>query len=370
MNIAVITSPFCALPPDAIGAVERRWFDVVACFAKEGHLVQLIGKRDKTILANEERIKRDYITGYSRTGNIYLDILLDLFYSIRALKHVDKCDVLVANTFWGPILAPFIFRGKHVKLVYNVARFPKRHVKIYSKVDLFACTSSAVASALKRIVPKWESKICVISNPVNTDYCKVYASVKKECLVGYHGRIHKEKGLDILASAIATIATEIPQIKMKMIGTWDVGKGGSGETYKARLDELSGGRIIWTGSISNRNVLAKELQKCLVYCYPSVAEMGETFGVSPLEAMSMGLPTVVSGLECFKDFMKDGENGLVFDHRSNNPVEALRSKLEILLSNEALRNRCGTAAIETAKAFSTEIIAERWIAKFEEIING
>lgn len=56
MKIAIITSPFCELPPDALGAVERRWFNTAEEFAKAGHSVQLIGKKGKTILEDDDNL--------------------------------------------------------------------------------------------------------------------------------------------------------------------------------------------------------------------------------------------------------------------------------------------------------------------------
>ena len=368
MRVCVITSPFCALPPDAIGAIERRWFNTVSCFAEKGHVVQLIGKRDKTVLPSEPAVRRDYVPGFNRTGSVYGDIVLDFFYSLQALWRMKTCDILVSNTFWGPILAPLLFRRKYGKLVYNVARFPKGHLKLYKGVDLFACTSKAVASALKKIVPMFSQRICVVSNPV--EIAPVEGVARQEFLIGYHGRVHGEKGLDILAGAIALLAKEYPAVRMKVIGPWEVGKGGSGEVYKTKIDELSGGRCDWMGSISDRGKLAAELQTCSAYCYPSVAEKGETFGVSPLEAMALGLPTVVSGLECFEDFVRDGENGLVFDHRAPDPVGALVVQLRRLLKDSTFAAQLGTAAAKTAKDFSTEIIAERWLEKFNKVLKG
>ena len=188
-------------------------------------------------------------------------------------------------------------------------------------------------------------------------------------MIGYHGRIHHEKGLHLLAQAVAKCAETIPQIRIRMIGSWDVGKGGGGETYKKELDKLSGNRIEWIGAVADRERLASMLRECLVYCYPSIAENGETFGVSPLEAMGLGLPVIVSKLECFTDFVESGKNAVVFDHRRHDAVNLLAECIMALISSPRLRADIGAAASETAERFSTEAIAEKYLSIFKELVG-
>ena len=370
MKIDIITSPFSALPPDAIGAIERRWFNVATVFAEKGHDVQIIGKKDKTALPDKAHMHLTYVEGYSRTVSIFLDIALDFIYSVRALRRLDKCDILVANTFWVPILAPVLARWKYGKLVYNVARFPKKHLRLYRRVDMFVCTSCAVKRALLDVMLGIsEEKVCVVNNPIDVAFFRPSSNVGQSSapLIGYHGRINREKGLDILARAVAVCARRVPDIRLRIIGAWDVGRGGSGKEYKQELDRLSGGRIEWVAPLSSRSELATRLRNCEIYCYPSVAEKGETFGVSPLEAMGLGLPVVVSGLECFRDYVVDGENGIVFDYRAKDSVLALAEKILLLHYDVDLRKRLGVNATVTAAMFSNERIADRYIKVFEKL---
>lgn len=371
MKITIITSPFCELPPDAIGAVERRWANTAVEFARQGHRVELLGKKGRIILPSEGNLTRTYVRGYERTRSVYLDIGLDLVYSIRALWCMRPCDVLVCNTFWTPILAPILFGWKYKKLVYNVARFPKCHMRVYKGVDLFACTSSSVRVAFVNMFPRFADHAVVVSNPIDVGVFNVSGGRSSAVAgrIGYHGRVHVEKGLDILAEAIGRIAKECPQVSLRLVGPVDIARGGSGEAYRRKLDELSGGRIEWCPPVSDPKRLAELLRECESYCYPSVAEKGETFGVSPLEAMGLGLPVVVSKLECFSDFVRADENGLVFDHRSADRVQQLADKLRALCVDPSLRKRLSGAAATTASTFTVESIATRYVQEFEGLMK-
>ena len=369
MRIGIITSPFCELPPDAIGAVERLWANIACEFVKMGQTVQVVGKRGETVLTNEEGVVWDYVAGYGRTKSVFGDILLDLMYSIRALRKIQYSDVLVCNTFWTPVLAPLFFRKKYGKLVYNVQRFPKRHFALYRRVDLYECASSAVCTALVKAFPRCKPVARVTSNPINTAVFKegrCKSAPQEHICVGYHGRVNEEKGLELLAKAVGDISR--PDVCLRIIGPWDIAHGGSGEDYRRKLDELSGGRIEWMGAISAPEKLADALAGCSLYCYPSVAERGETFGVSPLEAMGLGLPVVVSALECFADFVEDGVNGLVFDHRDNDACATLRGKLRLLIDDKSLRTQLASRAAQTVKSFSTAMVAEKYLEDFKEIM--
>ena len=91
--------------------------------------------------------------------------------------------------------------------------------------------------------------------------------------------------------------------------------------------------------------------------------------VAPLEAMSTGLPVIVSGLECFLDFVVDRETGLRFDHRSGNPGSALAGKLDEALGEWSRSLEIGRRAREAAQRFAFNRVAEEFLADFERILG-
>ena len=96
--------------------------------------------------------------------------------------------------------------------------------------------------------------------------------------------------------------------------------------------------------VFSESELKEELKSARIFAYPSLAERGETFGLSVLEAMSCGCVPIVSALQCFKDLVENNKNGYVFNHKSTHPDDSLISVLSkamqfeannITLSNEA-----------------------------------
>ena len=62
-----------------------------------------------------------------------------------------------------------------------------------------------------------------------------------------------------------------------------------------------------------------------------MAEKGEAMPVAPLEAMANGCVPLVSKLDCFRDYISDGTNGFVFDHRGSARDSDLTERLSAVL---------------------------------------
>lgn len=92
--------------------------------------------------------------------------------------------------------------------------------------------------------------------------------------------------------------------------------------------------------------------------------------MSPLEAMGIGRPVIVSALECFNDFIEDGVNGFVFDHRSPNAVEELASIIEQLMEHPDWRKEIGVEAFRSSRRFSNSHIADQYLSEFKILLNN
>lgn len=85
--------------------------------------------------------------------------------------------------------------------------------------------------------------------------------------------------------------------------------------------------------------------------------------------MGLGIPTIVSGLDCFLDFVKNGENALVFNHRAMDPVYELENALSILINDEEKKRYIGKNGAITAQKFNAKYVAKLYLNVFEQYLN-
>ena len=366
MKVNIITGPFGCLPPYAIGAVEKLWYSIGTDMRNKGHQVIFISKKPLKESSMDDNL---LLHGYERTGSWVKDFVLDFVFSIKALSKMPKCDMLVLNSIWSPILC-LLFKWKYRRALYNVARFPKKQMGAYFAMSSLACVSTAVYNALIEQSPSMKSRACVIPNPIDTHiFCNEHMvkTLSDSPEVVYSGRVHKEKGLDILVKAVTRLHEVGVSVGLRIIGATKIEDGGSGEDYVDYLESLVRGyRITWVEPIFSPSLLAKEIRKGDIFCYPSIAGLGETFGVAPLEAMGLGLVPIVSNLDCFKDFIVDNENGLVFDHTDVRCDELLANCLMRLLSDEKMYSEMSAKAIKKSAGFSVSRVSDMYMSIFKK----
>ena len=379
MRISIVSSFFLPVPAVAGGAMEKIWFRLAREFAAAGHEVTFISRAWPGFPEREtiDGIRMIRVPGFDHTPRLWRNLLLDFIWGLRVARRLPPGDVVACNTVSLPVYLALI-RPSAGRVVAVLGRMPKGHAKFYGRVDRLIATSEAVRARVILENPRLEGRTRAIPNPIDWELHRAHArkaAPPGPVTIGYVGRLHPEKGLEILLRAAADLGRrpELPPWRLRLIGPQGVAAGGGGEAYIADLRALgakAGAEVSIEQPTYDPVALAEIYGGMDVFCYPSVAERGEGLSVAPIEAMAAAAVPVVSGLECYRDIVEDGRTGFVFDHRGSDPPVALAEILAKLIGDDALRQRMGTAAQERARFFDYADCARFLLADFEQLVSA
>ena len=373
MRITILQGPFLPVPPLRGGACEKLWYKLGIEFARCGHEVTSVSRRFPD-LPNDETtngVRYLRVRSYDSSKRMLLNYFKDFLYNLNVRRVLPDADILITNT----LLAPIIHRTPSTGALYvNVARYPKGQMKYYSKAARLQAPSTPVAAAIREQVPHMSDRVTAIPNPLPWVSDVELSTDGREKVILFLGRIHPEKGLRLLIEGFAGLAPEVRGAwRVEVRGPWRIDQGGAGAAYLEELKTVAaplGGAVSFHDPLFGDDELKRELRRASLFVYPSLAERGETFGVSVIEAMSCGCPPLVSGLECFRDFLTDDHDGFVFDHRADSAVEALKARLGPLLqAPDSFLQEIGANGIKTARAYEVDRVATRYLDDFASILG-
>lgn len=371
--MCIVQGAFLPVPPLLGGAVEKMWYLLGQKFADKGCDVVHISRKWAGLPdeQNTQGVVYKRARGFDTPRNGLWLKVLDLIYTLRILRLVPKdAEIIVTNTFWAPILLPMFLEGK---VYVDVARMPKGQMSFYRNAARLRANSKPVFEAISSELPSsMRHKVSMVPNPLTyeanqEEIVSIRDVSQKSNLILYCGRIHPEKGLELLIEAVSSLPDGWI---LKIVGPWEIKDGGGGHLYLESLRALYGNYAVQfidpIYDIAQLNALYRE---AAIFVYPSVAEKGETFGLAPLEAMAWGAVPIVSDLACFKDFIQHGKNGLIFNHRGESPGDELKRCLLFLISDKASRCQMANAALNVNTSHSPNTIADLFLSDFEECCN-
>lgn len=354
--------------------MEKVWFRLGKEFVRCGHEVTHISRTHPALPRREliDGVNHLRVPGYDTPRSLIHLKALDVLYSLRVRSILPKADILVTNSFSLPIL---VRNSAFGKLYVHVARYPKGQMKLYSHAGRLQTVSSPIHEAIVAEAPALESITRTIPYPLPTTVPSASRdqAVRNRTIL-YAGRVHPEKGIALLVRAFAAMSSTLRENwRLRIVGPIETKLGGGGADYLNEcLNAANGLRdsIDVVGPIFDETQLSSEYGNASIFVYPSLAERGETFGVAPLEAMANGCPPVVSNLGCFRDFISEGFNGFIFDHRDSNAVRALSQTLEQLVNAPDLRSKIGAAAFTSAARYCPVKVAGEYLDDFAELLKS
>ena len=209
------------------------------------------------------------------------------------------------------LLLRHLFR-RRLRLLFTSAA--QRHHKPFTKwlirqMDKVVATSPQAASYLER-------PAAVVMHGVN---CETFhpeadkAPLRRKLgfpedalLIGCFGRIRAQKGVDLLVDAALALLPTRPDVRIIFTGRVTDDQRSFFEEQVARLTAAGlQDRVTFAGELPWERVV--DLYRCLdLFVAPA---RWEGFGLTPLEAMASGVPTVASRVGAFEALIHDGETG-------------------------------------------------------------
>ena len=259
MNITIVQGAFLPVPPLLGGGVEKTWFDLAPEFVRRGHRVTYLSRRFESLPREEtiNGVQHIRVPGFDAPRSMLLYRMLDAVYAWRVRRRLPRADIVVTNTIFLPMM---IRNPQPGKLYVHVARFPKGQMRLYRHAARLQTVSNAVADAIRAECPAVSDKVRVIPNHLSShppllDPTDLDAPRPHRIL--YLGRIHPEKGLDLLLRAFEMFLKNDPALskgwQLRLVGPVDARRGGGGEAYQAELDALCApfhDRVEWVNFVS------------------------------------------------------------------------------------------------------------------------
>ena len=171
----------------------------------------------------------------------------------------------------------------------------------------------------------------------------------------YVGRHHPGKNLGRLIEAFANVRRRgLADLSLVLVGT---GLYYAESVYR-RVGQLGvADRVVLPGYVDAAD-LPYIYNGARAFAYPSLFE---GFGLPPLEAMSCGIPTLVSDASCLPEIVGDG--ALQAQAYS---VEDLTDKLMTILVDDEMRDQLRQRGLARAATFSWERTARETMAVYLE----
>lgn len=177
------------------------------------------------------------------------------------------------------------------------------------------------------------------------------SQLPKEDFLLFVGDVRQDKGVEVLLQAYSEMNTQMPLVLI-------------GRLYLSDLSKRLPRNVFLMGPWPHNAVMAA-WKRCAIGLVPSI--VAETFGIVALEAMYMGKPVIAARSGGLIDVVVDGETGFLV---SPGDAQALRTAIQSLLDDPALRARMGTLAKQRVMEFQAKSVVSRFEQVYQELLEG
>jgi phosphatidyl-myo-inositol alpha-mannosyltransferase len=175
--------------------------------------------------------------------------------------------------------------------------------------------------------------------------------------LGFLGRMDEpRKGLDVLLRAFGQLAADRRGLRLLIAGP------GDGESALEKVPAGQREQVVLLGQVSEDDK-ASVYHSVDVFCAPNTG--GESFGIVLAEAMAAGAPIVASDLDAFRQVLRGGRAGELFE---TGDADALARAAGRLLDDPQRRADLSAAAAEAVRAYDWPVVARDVVQVYEAVV--
>jgi 1,2-diacylglycerol 3-alpha-glucosyltransferase len=171
------------------------------------------------------------------------------------------------------------------------------------------------------------------------------------------GRLAAEKNWETFLRAAAEVYRDHPALRVVLIGD-----GSQREELEDLVNELGmTERVTFTGELPFDDIPAY-LKAADLFAFASTTE---TQGLVTMEALAAGLPVAAVDASGTRDVLEDGKQGFLVE----DDPQALAAAIKKVLESQDGREQFHSAALERAKSFDIQHLAEKLLDVYQQAIE-
>jgi glycogen synthase len=380
LKILILTWEY---PPNVVGGLSRHVSGLAVQLAQLGHEVHVITTGNGGLSAYEvvDGVHVHRVIPLNNQDNNFLSWLagLNLTMSFKGVKIAEKIkfDIVHAHdwlvgtsavTLKEELSIPLLTTihateyGRNNGIHTDMQQFiHNKEKKLIMESDQIIVCSTYMREELLTNFQLSEKKLEIVPNGIEpstgeVNSNEIYPFIKRRKYVFSVGRMVKEKGFETIIEA-AQLAKE----NRRNIYFVIAGKGPMLERYRKMVSERQLDYfIVFIGYVSDEQRDAL-LVNCEIAVFPSLYE---PFGIVALEAMILGIPTIVSDIGGLKGIIMDKQTGLLM-----NPGDAksLLSNIDFLSQNSDKAKEIGEKGRQIVKSlYGWKRVASQTVKIMEE----
>lgn len=339
------------------GGAQRVVSTLATAWSERGQTVSVItlAGADDDFFRLPPSVRRVSIGGLGRGGGFAGGVTANLA-RVRSLRRaLRRVGAEVAVGFITPtnVLLTLAALGTEILTVVSERNDPRRqsfgcvwdHLRriTYRFADVVTANSHGTLEALAAFVPR--SKLAFVPNPLSVPQD---GETPRRPIVLAVGRLHHQKGFDVLLDAFAEAALQ----------GWRLAVVGDGGLRQPLMDQAAGlgisDRVDWMGRVDDPMPLYREAS---VFALPSRYEGTPN---ALLEAMASGCACIVSDASPGPlEYVRHGVSGIVTAAES---VRDLAGALDRLAGDAELRSTLGQGARKAVAALDIDSVLAQWEA--------